>query len=103
MERIEKLTQMLQISPNDCFLLHALGLEHIKINELNTAIEYFQKVIGSNENYVGTYYHLAKAYEKIGDEAKAVDIYEKGIKKASALKDNHAKNELQMALDDLII
>lgn len=101
MERIEKLKQMLQSSPHDCFLLHALGLEYIKLDEIKTGIEYFEKVIAANENYVGTYYHLAKAYEKMGNEIKAVEIYENGIAIATKMKDNHARNELQMALEDL--
>lgn len=92
---------MLEASPNDCFLLHALGLEYVKLGAIGTALEYFEKVLASNQNYVGTYYHLAKAYEKVGKEAKAIEVYENGIQVALSLKDNHAKNELQMALDDI--
>ena len=33
---------------------------------------------------------------------EAISIYEKGIEIAKLLKDNHARNELQMALDDII-
>lgn len=101
MDRIQKLTQMLEASPRDCFLLHALGLEYIKLGELNNALNYFEKVIASDKNYVGTYYHLAKVYEKIGEEANAIETYENGIQVAILLKDQHAKNELQMALEDL--
>ena len=36
------------------------------------------------------------------ETAKAISIYEKGIEIAQKLKDNHAKNELQMALDEII-
>lgn len=103
MERIEKLKQMLAATPGDCFIMHALGLEHIKINEVANAIRYFEQVISTDENYTGTYYHLAKAYEKVNEEAKAITMYEKGIAVAIRQKDNHARNELQMALDDISI
>jgi len=35
MDRIEKLKEYLQVSPADCFLLHALALEYIKLNNDN--------------------------------------------------------------------
>lgn len=101
MERIDKLKEMLAASPEDCFLLHALGLEYMKLNEVETAVVFFEKVLSVDENYVGTYYHLAKACEKMNDKHKAIAIYEKGIAIAQGLKDNHARNELQMALDEI--
>ena len=101
MERVDKLKQMLIASPGDCFLLHALGLEYMKINDIEQAITYFEKVINTDKNYVGTYYHLAKAHEKMNEVVKAIAIYEKGIEVAQNQKDNHAKNELQMALDEI--
>lgn len=99
--RIPQLEQMLAQSPKDCFLLHALALEHIKINEIEKGISLFKKVIDINENYIGSYYHLAKSFEKIGDEQNAIFYYKKGIQIAMILKDDHAKNELQMALDEI--
>jgi Tfp pilus assembly protein PilF len=60
MERIEKIKEMLAANPSDSFLLHALGLEYIKIGELNLAKQSFERVLVSNLNYIGTYYNLAK-------------------------------------------
>ncbi len=102
MDRINKLNEMLQAQPHDSFLLHALGLEYIKIGELERAIESFEKVIAFNKNYVGTYYHLAQTFEKQNKLDQAIAIYNDGIQIATLVKDQHAKNELQMALDELI-
>ncbi|HMN31954.1 MAG: tetratricopeptide repeat protein [Chitinophagaceae bacterium] len=101
MERIQKLKEILSQSPNDCFVLHALGLEYLKEQDIHTALNFFKQVLIQDEKYLGTYYHLAKTYEKLGDYNKAIEIYHRGIQIASQLKDNHAKNELQMALDDI--
>ncbi len=101
MERIDKLKEMLSASPEDCFLLHALGLEYMKLDEVETAVTFFEKVLSANENYTGTYYHLAKAYERMNNPLKAITTYEKGITIAQGQKDNHARNELQMALDEI--
>jgi len=101
MDRINKLNDMLIQSPNDCFLLHALGLEYAKIGEIDKALLAFHHVITSDKNYVGTYYHLAKTFEKINRLEEAIHMYEQGIIIASHVNDKHAQNELQMALDDL--
>jgi tetratricopeptide (TPR) repeat protein len=102
MNRIEKINDMLIATPNDCFLLHALGLEYVKISELKYAIEAFRKVLKSDSQYVGTYYHLAKTYEELHQNSDAIETYEMGIEIAKKVNDKHAQNELQMALDDLI-
>jgi tetratricopeptide (TPR) repeat protein len=98
-QRIDKLTEMLVKSPNDCFLLHALGLEYTKIGEKDEAILQFEKVIAIDENYVGTYYHLAKLYEK-NNKDQAFAIYHKGIEIAQKNKAQHLLNELRNALED---
>ncbi|HOZ51712.1 MAG TPA: tetratricopeptide repeat protein, partial [Chitinophagaceae bacterium] len=92
MERINKLNEMLKAQPHDSFLLHALGLEYIKIGELERAIESFEKVIAFNKNYVGTYYHMAQTFEKQNKFDKAIAIYQEGIQVATLVKDQHAKN-----------
>jgi Tfp pilus assembly protein PilF len=102
MNRIDKLIDMLQTAPNDCFLKHALGLEYIKLEQYSEAIQSFEGLLQIDKNYVGTYYHLAKTFEKISDNQKAIAIYESGIALAKQINDKHAQNELQMALDDLI-
>ncbi|MBL7765177.1 MAG: tetratricopeptide repeat protein [Chitinophagaceae bacterium] len=99
--RIQRLTQMLQEMPGDCFLLHALGLEYQKMGELQLAIESFQRVLAINEKYIGTYYHLGKTLEMQGEPESAIAVYEKGILIARELNDRHAMNELQMVLDEL--
>ncbi|MEZ5045649.1 MAG: hypothetical protein R2831_01510 [Chitinophagaceae bacterium] len=102
MERIEKLKQLLAKQANDCFLLHALGLEYAKINQVEESISYFKQVLQNDANYVGTYYHLAKMYALTGQNQMAIQTYEKGIEIATQQKNMHARNELQMALDEYL-
>lgn len=97
--RIEKLQTMLAQQPEDCFLLHAMGLEYIKIRDVEQAIASFEKVVSIDENYVGTYYHLGLALANAGKDSKAV--FDKGIKIAQSLKDKHAESELRMAYDEI--
>ena len=102
MNRIEKIQQMLQASPNDNFLRHALALEYIKINNDAAAEALFKSILAASPDYVGSYYHLAKLLERNGDTQAAVNWYEQGMQAAKNLNDMHAYNELQSAYEDLV-
>ena len=102
MNRIEKIQNMLQASPKDNFLRHALALEWIKEEKDNEAKDLFFAILSESPDYVGTYYHLAKLLERNGETESAIEWYERGMKAAKQANDNHAYNELQSALEDLI-
>jgi tetratricopeptide (TPR) repeat protein len=102
MERIVKLKEYLEKTPEDSFLQHALALEYVKLGDDETAKQYFETLLASNPAYVGSYYHLGKLWERAGNYPKAIEIFGEGMKIAKAAKDNHAYNELQAAQDDLL-
>jgi Tfp pilus assembly protein PilF len=98
---MEKLQQMLAEAPSDSFLLHALALEHIKKGEDQVARNYFEQLLHNNPSYVGSYYHLAKLLERVGEQQAAVATYEKGMMEAKEANDLHAFNELRSAWEEL--
>ena len=102
MERIERIKEMLLKSPSDSFLQHALALELLKIGDKEEATKLFEKVLGENENYVGTYYQLAKLYERNNRIPDAIAVYEKGMEKAKEAGEQHAYNELRSAYEEVI-
>lgn len=102
MDRIERIKQMLQANPTDSFLQHALALEYLKLGEEDAATELFKNVLKGDENYVGSYYQLAKLLEQRDQLDEAKIIYEKGMLKAKEAGDLHAYNELRTAYEDLI-
>ena len=102
MDRIEKLKEFLERSPNDAFLMHALALEYVKKGDDATAKELFEGLLQKEENYVGSYYHLGLLYERMEEEEKAISIYKKGMQEAKVAGDNHAFNELQAAYENLV-
>jgi Tfp pilus assembly protein PilF len=101
MDRIERLKSFLVDSPDDSFVQHALALEYIKIGDESAAKELFTAVLARDENYIGSYYHLAKLLERTGDTEGALQVYQKGMQKAQQAGDRHAYSELQMAYEDL--
>jgi Tfp pilus assembly protein PilF len=102
MNRIEKIVEFLEQQPQDNFLRHALALEYIKIGEDIKARDLFIEILSQSPDYVGSYYHLAKLLEKLGQRSDAIDWYEKGMAASKLAKDDHAYRELQGAYEDLI-
>jgi Tfp pilus assembly protein PilF len=101
-ERINKLKEFLQASPDDSFLNHALALEYIKLGNDAEAKLLFEKILANQPDYVGSYYHLAKLQERMNDNDAAMKTYEAGMASAKKNGDNHAYNELQAAYEELI-
>ena len=102
MEKIEKLKTFLINSPEDPFLKHALALEYIKTGNDSLARQLFLDILTRDPSYIGTYYHLGRLLERLGETENARSWYEKGMVAANHAGDLHAYNELQAAYEDLI-
>jgi len=101
-DRIDKLKTFLAAQPGDAFLQHALALEYIKQGDDTAARSLFEAILSAQPDYVGSYYHLGKLLERQGEQEAAIAIYEKGMAACKKVGDNHAYNELQGALEDLV-
>ena len=95
--RLAKLLEFLESDPNDSFILYALATEYNSLNDTKKAFDYYLKLVNEHPDYVGTYYHLGKLYEKEGQKSEAISTYQKGIAAARAKRDMHALSELQGA------
>ncbi len=102
MDKIEKLNGFLRDNPFDSFVQHALALEYIKMGNDGRARILFETILLWDENYIGSYYHLAKLLERQNEIETAISWYEKGMEMAKKAGDNHALNELRAALDELV-
>ena len=92
---------MLADNPADNFLQHALALEYIKLGNDADARKLFETILEREPGYVGSYYHLAKLLERIGETDNAIKIYEKGMEETKRVGDNHAFGELRSAYEEL--
>ncbi|MDR6782439.1 tetratricopeptide (TPR) repeat protein [Pedobacter africanus] len=95
--RLAKLLEFLQSDPNDPFVLYALATEYNTSNDTEKALEYYLKLTREHPDYVGTYYHLGKLYEKLQQSDKAIAVYQNGMAAARSKRDMHAFSELQGA------
>lgn len=95
--RLSKLLEFLSDDSNDPFVLYAIATEYNAINDTKNAFHYYLKLIEEHPDYVGTYYHLGKLYEKGNNKERAIEIYQTGMLKARAKRDMHSLSELQGA------
>jgi len=100
-DRLAKLLEFLKNEPDDAFLLYALATEYLRLNQADTALNYYERLMTDHPKYVGTYYHLGKLYEALNRKDDAISTYETGMKTARELRDNHALSELQGVYNEL--
>ena len=101
MDRISKLLEYMKTSGKDSFLQHALALEYIKAGNDEEAKKLFNEILKREPTYIGSYYHLGKLLERIGDPKKAMRVYERGMEVATAANDHHSYTELRAAFEDV--
>ena len=101
MDRIEKLKLFIAQNPQDFFSMHALAMEYIKLEDDPSAKALLESILKEEPDYIGSYYHLGKLWERAGDAEKAKQVYTSGIEIARKQNDNHARGELMTALDNL--
>ncbi len=101
--RIEVLKTMVAQNPADAFARYGLAMELVKSGELESAVTEFRSLLEHNPNYAAAYFHGGQVLEKLGDVEQARGFYEKGIEVTGRTGDQHARSELQAALDMLPI
>ncbi|NJC26440.1 tetratricopeptide repeat protein [Neolewinella antarctica] len=94
MSRKDQIISLLTGSPNDSFLLFALAKEHEKAGADAGAREVYERIVSEHPNDPGTYYHLGKLLEKMGEPLTADQIYAQGITTTKALGETHHMREL---------
>ncbi len=103
MNRIEALKAMVAQNPADAFARYGLAMELINGGEIAGGVAEFRALLEHNPNYAAAYFHGGQALEKLGDVEQARELYEKGIEVTARTGDQHARSELQAALDMLPI
>lgn len=101
-DRIRQLQLFLDEDPNDSFSRYALGLEFLKMNNLEDGIAQFEFLIGQQPDYLPTYYQLGKSYEAMNNREKALATYSHGIEIAKRKGERHTLSELQSAYQNLM-
>jgi tetratricopeptide (TPR) repeat protein len=100
-KRLEQLLSMLENSPNEAFILFAIAKDYEKYDLDQDAFKYYLQLIDIHPDYIGTYYHLGKLYEKNKQPDLALEIYQRGME-LSKNSDRHAYAELAASAEELL-
>ena len=101
-KRIETIKRLLINEPQDTFLLYALATEYIAENDDKKAQVILESLVNSNPDYIASYYHLGKLYQRMDLKDSALAIYEKGIEESKKQKNFKNASEIQHAIDELL-
>lgn len=102
MNRLATLLQIESQKPNDDFLLFAIGLEYISVEEWGKAKDYLERLRHIHPSYTATYLHLGKLYEQLNENENAKNCYESGLMITKEKNEQKNWRELNEALTNLL-
>lgn len=97
--RLESLKLMVEQNPGDSFLRYGLAMEYRNTGDLERAAGEFRVVLGANPNYAPAWYQGGQTLERLGRLEEAREMYRQGVAVATRTGDQHARSEMQAALD----
>lgn len=100
-QRLEKLLEMHAENPAESFVLYALGMEYLGVNQLDEAALFFERCIVADPQNISTYYQLGLLNYRIGQEAKALVYLERGISLIDPTKEKKTYLEFKSLMEEI--
>ena len=97
--RLDILKSMVEQNPADSFARYGLALEYRNSGDLESAMGEFRSLMAANPDYAPAYFHGGQTLERMGRLDEARKIYQQGIEVTTRSGDQHARSEMQGALD----
>lgn len=101
MPSIEQLQRLLELEPEDSFLIYGIAQEHLKAGRFAEAVAWFDRTIAADADHCYAYYFKAKALEEAGSLGAALAAVDAGLANARRLQDMKAMSELSALRDEL--
>jgi predicted Zn-dependent protease len=99
--RLDKLEQLIAKGTRDPFVRYARALELRGLGRLDEALSALGEVRALHPEYVPTFLMAGQIATQLDRVDEARDWLQQGIAAAKAARDEHARTELQAALDAL--
>ena len=99
--RLETLKSMVEQNPTDSFARYGLAMEYRNLGDLESAMTEFRALMASHPDYSPAYYHGGQTLERMGLLDEARTVYQDGLEATIRTGDQHARSEMQTALDIL--
>ncbi|HUR37203.1 MAG TPA: tetratricopeptide repeat protein [Terriglobales bacterium] len=101
MDRLQMLTQVVNENPNDAFARYGLAMEYSKLNEVETAMGHFRRLVELHPDYAAGYFMAAQLLARVGRVDEAKTFLTQGIAAAARSGNAHAKGEMEGMLAEL--
>jgi tetratricopeptide (TPR) repeat protein len=92
---------MVEQSPTDSFARYGLAMEYRNSGDLEAAMTEFRSLMEVNPDYSPAYFHGGQTLERLGRLDEAREVYAKGVEVTVRTGNEHARSEMQGALDML--
>ena len=99
--RLEILKSMVEQKPADSFARYGLAMEYRNSGDLAAAMGEFRALMANNPDYAPAYFHGGQTLERMGLLEEAREVYLRGVEVTTRTGDEHARSEMQGALDML--
>uniref|UniRef100_Q02CR6 Uncharacterized protein n=1 Tax=Solibacter usitatus (strain Ellin6076) TaxID=234267 RepID=Q02CR6_SOLUE len=99
--RLEILKSMVEQNPTDSFARYGLAMEYRNSGDLQSAMAEFRTLMSVNPDYSPAYFHGGQTLERMGLLDEAREVYTKGVEVTVRTGNEHARSEMQGALDML--
>jgi len=100
-KRLAMLDKLIAQGSDEPFVRYARALELRSAGQLAETLDAFSELRGLHEDYVPTYLMAGQVAIELERDDQARDWLQQGLRVAKAAGDEHARSELQQALDEL--
>jgi|SRR5450432_4400144 tetratricopeptide (TPR) repeat protein len=97
--RLEMLQDMIGQDPRNMFARYGLAMEYKNSGDFEEAVKAFSALLEIEPTYSAAYFHGGQSLEKAGRVEEARDMYRRGVEATQSSGDDHARAEMQGALD----
>jgi Flp pilus assembly protein TadD len=99
--RLQQIQDMINDDPHDAMLWYMLAMEYASMGDDAQAARTFEDLLRARPDYVPAYMQAGKTLVRLGRDADARGVYERGIAVAQQKEDFHARDEMQGMLAGL--
>ena len=99
MNRVEVLKSLLDQKPTDSFARYGLAMAYAGEADYEQAAQQFDVLLANDPEYAAGYFHAGQVLEKLQRLDAAREMYQRGIEVTTRQGNQHARSELQAALD----
>ena len=99
--RLKRLSELALKNPGDPFANYGLAMEYRRQDRNQEAIKTFAKLMQERPDYLPTYFHYGTLLLQMGESSGAEAVFTQGITTAQEQGDQHTRDELSQALEQL--